>query len=84
MNDEQYLHLCGINIKDLSIPNFVTTVILKFKWEDQHNKKLKAKITSDVITMERRENIYYQVVSNLAKTFFRKNFSESSVIPTYS
>ena len=51
---------------------------------EQHNKKLKAKITSDVITMERRENIYYQVVSNLAKTLKEfHNWIKSNLIYTY-
>ena len=47
LKDEQYLHLCGINIEDLNIPQFVTTVILKFKWEDQYNKKMKIYMETD-------------------------------------
>jgi len=51
---------------------------------DSHNKKLKTKITSDVITMERRENIYYQVTSNLAKPLREfHNWIKSNMIYTY-
>jgi SAM-dependent methyltransferase len=51
---------------------------------EAHNKKLKGKITSDVITAERRENIYYQVVTNLAKPMREfHNWIKSNLIYTY-
>jgi len=49
-----------------------------------HNKKLKGKITSDVITAERRENIYYQVITNIAKPMREfHNWIKSNLIYTY-
>ncbi len=51
---------------------------------EAHNRKLKSKITSDVITAERRENIYYQVISNLAKPMREfHNWIKSNLIYTY-
>jgi SAM-dependent methyltransferase len=51
---------------------------------DSHNRKLKSKITSDVITAERRENIYYQVTTNLAKPMREfHNWIKSNLIYTY-
>ena len=67
----------GIEASDIDLLSLPETY-------EQHNKKLKAKITSDVITMERRENIYYQVVSNLAKTLKEfHNWLKSNLIYTY-
>ena len=67
----------GVEIADIELLGNPNTY-------DNHNKKLKGKITSEVITMERRENAYYQIVSNLAKplTAFH-NYIKSNMIYTY-
>ena len=39
--DEQFVQLCGNNVKDLSIPNFISNIIFKFKWENKTSKTLK-------------------------------------------
>ena len=67
----------GIEASDIELLGSVETYEL-------HNKKLKGKITSDVITAERRENIYYQVVTNLAKPMRAfHNWVKSNMIYTY-
>ena len=67
----------GIEISDIELLGNIDTY-------DTHHKKLKSKITSDVITLERRENIYYQVVTNLAKPLREfHNWIKSNIIYTY-
>jgi SAM-dependent methyltransferase len=67
----------GVEISDIELLSNIESY-------ESHNKKLKAKITSDVITMERRENIYYQVISNLAKPLREfHNWIKSNMIYTY-
>jgi SAM-dependent methyltransferase len=67
----------GIEISDIELLGNESSYEL-------HNKKLKSKITTDVITMERRENIYYQVITNLAKPLRNfHNWIKSNLIFTY-
>lgn len=67
----------GIEASDIELLGSIETY-------ESHNKKLKGKITSDVITAERRENIYYQVVTNLAKPMREfHNWIKSNLIYTY-
>jgi SAM-dependent methyltransferase len=67
----------GIEISDIDLLGNETSYEI-------HNKKLKSKITTDVITMERRENSYYQVISNLAKPMRNfHNWVKSNLIYSY-
>jgi SAM-dependent methyltransferase len=67
----------GVEANDIEMLGSIETY-------EVHNKKLKSKITSDVITMERRENIYYQVITNLAKPLREfHNWIKSNLIYTY-
>lgn len=47
LDSQQYLKLCGLNIKELKVPNFITTVIIKFKWESQFDKNVKIYMETD-------------------------------------
>lgn len=67
----------GIEISDIDLLGNITSYEI-------HNKKLKSKITTDVITMERRDNIYYQVITNLAKPLRHfHNWIKSNLIYSY-
>lgn len=67
----------GIEASDIELLGNIETY-------EAHNKKLKSKITSEVITAERRENIYYQVITNLAKPMREfHNWIKSNLIYTY-
>lgn len=67
----------GVEISDIELLGNPDTY-------DNHNKKLKSKITSEVITMERRENAYYQVITNLAKPLREfHNYIKSILLYTY-
>jgi hypothetical protein len=46
-SNDRFLKLCGDNIKELSVPAFVGTVVFKFKWENKDTKRLKAYVETN-------------------------------------
>jgi SAM-dependent methyltransferase len=67
----------GIELSDIELLSKINTY-------DAHNKKLKSRITTDAISMERRENVYYQIISNLAENLRAfHNWIKSNLIYTY-
>lgn len=67
----------GVEISDIEL-------LAKIETYDSHNRLLKSKITSDVITLQRRDNAYYQIKTNLAKPLREfHNWIKTNMIDTY-